>query len=244
MKYVKSFIAILFLFTLSVNVFSQTVDEVINNHVKAMGGLDKINAVKTVRFTGTFSGMGADIPVTITIKKQDMIKMDMSFQGMSFIQAYDGTTGWSINPFSGKKDAEKMPAEEVKDMKENAEWEGQLINYKDKGFKVELIGKEDMEGSEAYKIKLTDKDSDVTYYFLDATTYLVIKQSAKRKFKEKEITQEQYPGNYQAVEGIMFPMSVEIKTAGQDQSQKGTFTKVELNVDVDDAIFKMPEGTK
>jgi outer membrane lipoprotein-sorting protein len=244
MKYVKSFIAILFLFALSVNVFSQTVDEVIDSHIKAMGGLDKINAVKTVRFTGTFSGMGADIPVTITIKKQDMIKMDMNFQGMSFIQAYDGTTGWSINPFSGKKDAEKMPAEEVKDMKENAEWEGQLINYKDKGFNVELIGKEDMEGSEAYKIKLTDKDADVTYYFLDATTYLIIKQSAKRKFKEKEITQEQYPGNYQAVEGIMFPMSIEIKTAGQDQSQKGTFTKVELNVDVDDAIFKMPEGTK
>ncbi len=244
MKYVKSFIAVLFLFALSSNVFSQSVDDVIDSHVKAMGGLDKINAVKTVKYTGTFSGMGADIPVTITIKRQDKIKMDMNFQGMSLIQAYDGTTGWSINPFNGKKDAEKMPAEEVKDMKENAEWEGQLINYKDKGYKVELIGKEDMEGSEAYKIKLTDKDGDVTYYFLDATSYLVIKQSAKRKFKEKEITQEEYPGNYQAVEGIMFPMSMEIKTSGQDQSQKGTFTKVELNVDVDDAIFKMPEPGK
>jgi outer membrane lipoprotein-sorting protein len=240
MKYAKSLLALLLIFAFSQNIFSQTVDEIINKHVAALGGLDKINSVKTIRYTGMFSGMGADIPVTITIKAKDKIKMDMQFQGMSLIQAYDGITGWSINPFSGKKDAEKMPAEEVKEMKENAEWEGQLVNYKEKGYKVELMDKEDVEGSDTYKIKLTDKDGDVTYYFLDAATYLPIKQTSKRKFKEKEITQEIYQGNYQSVDGIMLAMSIEIKTVGSDQTQKGTFEKVELNVDVDDSFFTMP----
>lgn len=242
MKYVKSFLALLFLLALSVNINAQTVDDVINKHVAALGGLDNINKIKSVRFTGTFSGMGADIPVTITIKGKDKIKMDMNFQGMSMVQAYDGTIGWGINPFSGKKDAEKMPADQVKEIKENAEWEGQLVNYKDKGYKVELMGKEDMEGSEVYKIKLTDKDNDITYYYLDASSYFVIKQSVKRKFKEKEISQDMYQSNYQAVEGVQFPMSIEIKSQGSEQTQKGTFTKVEVNFDVDDAFFKMPEA--
>lgn len=244
MKYVKLLLVILFALSLSVNCFSQTVDEVINKHTDAMGGLDKIMAVKTVKFTGMFSGMGADIPVTMVIKRKDKIKMDMSFQGMSMTQCYDGSMGWQVNPFSGKKDAEKMTAEETKEMKENAEIEGQLINYKEKGYKVELMGKEDMEGTDTYKIKLTDKDADVTTYFLDASSYLIIKQTSKRKFKEKEITQDIFPGNYQAVEGVMFPMSVEIKSGGGNDSQKGTWSKVELNADVDDSIFKMPEGSK
>ncbi len=244
MKYVKSLLAVLFVFALSVNIHSQTVDDIINKHIDAMGGLDKIMAVKTVKFTGTFSGMGADIPVTVVIKRDDKVRMDMTFQGMSMTQAYDGTTGWQINPFSGKKDADKMTPEETKEMKDEAEFEGQLVNYKEKGSKVELLGKEDMEGTDSYKIKLTDKDGDITTYWLDASSYLVIKESTKRKFKEKEITQDMYPGNYQAVEGVMFPMSVEVKSGSGDNSQKGTWTKVELNTDVDDSIFKMPEGSK
>ena len=244
MKYVKSLLVIFFTLALSANIFSQTVDDIINKHVDAMGGLDKIMAIKTVKYTGTFSGMGADIPVTIVIKRNDKVRMDMSFQGMSMTQAYDGSTGWQINPFSGKKAAEKMTAEETKDMKEEAEFEGQLVNWKDKGYKVELLGKEDMEGTDSYKIKLTDKDNDVTTYYLDASSYLIIKESTKRKFKEKEITQDMYPGNYQPVEGVMFAMSVEIKSGGGGDSQKGTWSKVELNTDVDDTLFKMPDDSK
>jgi hypothetical protein len=240
MKYIKSLLAILFLFALTASTFSQTVDDVINKNIEALGGLDKIMAIKTVKFTGTFLVMGADLPVTMTIKRQDKIKLDISFQGMAMVQCYDGAMGWSINPFSGKKDAEKMTAEQTKEMIDYAEFEGQLVNYKDKGSKVELMGKEDMQGTDTYKIKLTGKDSGVTTYYLDASNYLVIKESMKQKVKEKEITHDVYSGNYQAVEGVMFPMSIEIMSTGMNDSQKGTWTKVELNIDVDDSIFKMP----
>jgi hypothetical protein len=162
MRHLKSLLAILFLFAFSFSANSQTVDEVINKHIAAMGGLDKVMGIKTLKVTGTFSGMGAEIPVSMTIKRDHKFRMDLSFQGMTMVQACDGTTGWSINPFSGKKDAEKMTAEELKEAIENSEFEGKLFNYKEKGSKVELMGKEDMEGSEAYKIKVTTKDGDVS----------------------------------------------------------------------------------
>jgi len=240
MKRIKILSAILFTAVLAANAYSQTVDEVIDNHVKALGGMDKLNAIKTAKMTGTFSGGGIDIPVTIYIKRPDEARMEMSFQGQSMIRATDGKEGWSISPFNGKKTAEKMPAEELKEMKQQAEIEGQLVNYKDKGSKAELMGKDDMEGSEVYKIKLTDKDGDVTYYYLDSQSYLILKDAAKRKIKEKEINTETYYGNYKATDGVMFPMAIEFKQPGSSDSQKAVIDKIEINPTVDDSIFKMP----
>jgi len=248
MRSFKIFIAILFTTAMFTNIYGQTVDEIIDKHIKALGGMDNINAIKTVKMTGKFGGGGFDAPVTFYIKRPDEARMEISFQGQDMIRASNGTDGWTISPFSGKKDAEKMPAEELKEMKQQAEIEGQLVNYKTKGSKVELSGKEDMEGSEVYKIKLTDKDGDVTYYYLDAspgaTQYMILKEASKRKIKEKEISSETYYGGYQAVQGVMFPMSMEFKQPGSTDSQKGTIDKIEVNIPIDEAIFKMPEPKK
>jgi hypothetical protein len=248
MKRIKILLTFLFTAALFANSYAQTVDEVIDNHIKALGGMDKLNAIKTVKLTGKFSGGGFDAPITMYIKRPNEARMTISFQGQDLIRATDGTTGWEVSPFNGKKDATKMPSEEVKEMKQQAEIEGQLVNYKDKGSKAELMGKEDMEGSEVYKIKLTDKDGDVTYYYLDAapgpTQYLVLKDASKRKVKEKEISSETYYGNYQSIEGVMFPMAMEFKQPGSGDSQKGVMDKIEVNVPIDETIFKMPEATK
>ncbi|HJY64875.1 MAG TPA: hypothetical protein VJ455_12015 [Ignavibacteria bacterium] len=224
------------------NTISQTVDDIINKYIEAIGGMDNLNAIKTMVLTGKFGGGGFEAPAIITFKRPDKVKFVMDFQGNSMIQCYDGTTAWQTNPWTGKPDPEKMPAERTKDMKEMADIDGSLVNYKQKGFTAELIGKEDMEGSEVYKIKLTDKDNDVTYYFLDTQTYLLLKESSKRKIKEKEIEAEKFYGNYQKQGGVMMALSVEFRAKGETTGQTGTIEKVEMNVDVDDAIFKMPEG--
>jgi outer membrane lipoprotein-sorting protein len=240
-----SFLVIFLLFIgISVNLHAQTIDEVINKHIESLGGLDKLSAIKTMIMTGTFGGGGMEFPVTMTFKRDNKVRMDITFQGNSQVQAFDGTTAWQISPWQGKKDPEKMPAEGTKSMKEMADFEGQLVNYKQKGYTAELMGKEDMEGSEVYKIKLTDKDNDVTYFFLDTQSYLILKQSSKRKIKEKEIEQEVIYGNYQSNGGVMMAMSMEIKSKGEDHSQKGTITKCDINPAVDDAIFVMPEPKK
>jgi len=244
MKKLSVFIVLLLFFGISSNLSAQTVDEVINNHIKAIGGMDSLSAIKTMVITGTFGGGGMEFPVTMTYKRDYKVRMDISFQGNSQIQAFDGTTAWQINPWSGKKDPEKMPAEGIKSMKEMSDFEGQLVNYKQKGYTAELIGKEDMEGTEVYKIKLTDKDNDVTYFYLDTQSYLILKQSSKRKIKEKETEQDVYYGNYQPFGGVMMAMSMEFKTKGNDHSQVGTMKTAEINPVVDDAIFVMPEPKK
>ena len=244
MRKLSVFASLLLLFALTTSGFGQTIDEVIDNHVKAIGGLDKLLAIKSVKFTGKFSGGGFEVPVTYQIKRPNMVRMDITFQGNSQIRAYDGTTGWQVNPWSGKTDPEKMPAEDEKQMREQTDIEGPLVNYKVKGYTVELMGKEDMEGSEVYKVKLTDKDGEVTYYFLDTQSYLILKETKKRKAKEKEINSETLYGNYQQVEGVTFPMSIEFREVGQQQGQSGIMEKVELNVEIDDSIFKMPESKK
>lgn len=241
MKKLKLFLSLIVLFGLITTVYSQTVDDVINNYIAAVGGMDKINSIQTMKITGKFSNEGMDIAFVETVKKP-AIRTDITVQGMTMIRAYDGTTAWTLNPFRGAKDPEKATQEETKEMKQQADFEGQLVNYKDKGNTVELEGKEDMEGSNVYKIKLTDKDGDITYYYIDAASNLLLKESSKRKIKEKEITFDTFYGDYKPVEGYLMPYSMQVKsTAGQMESQKIVVDMVEVNVPVDDSIFKMPE---
>lgn len=242
MKYLKTLIIFLFLFSFFKASNSQTADEVINKYIDALGGMEKLNSIKTFKVTGKITG-GMEIPFVQTIKRPDNMYMEMTIQGMSMKQGYDGTTAWAINPFGGNKNAEKLPPEQVKYMKQQTEIEGALVNYKDKGSSVELMGKEDVEGSDTYKIKLTDKDSDITYYYIDAASNLLIKESSKRKVKEKEISSDVMYGDYRSVDGFMMPFAVEVKSsAGQMGNQNIIIDKAEMNVDVDTNIFKMPEN--
>lgn len=241
MKKLKQFfLAVLLLFTVILPASSQTVDELIENYSNAVGGADKLMEIKSIKFTGKFSGNGLDIPVTITVKRDDKTRMEMVYQGMSLVNACDGSTGWTVNPFSGNKDPVKLPPEDVKNLTKRAEIEGELINYKQKGYKAEFLGKDDFEGTEVYKIRIKDKDGDLTYYFLDVSNFLILKENSKRKIGEKEIKSETLYGNYQKFDGVMFPMSFEIIDGGGNQGQKVIIEKVETNVTVDDNIFKMP----
>jgi outer membrane lipoprotein-sorting protein len=242
MKTLKLLFPFLILFCFISSVRSQTVDDIINNYIAAVGGMDKLNSVQTLKVTGKFSGGGMDIPFVETIKKP-YIRTDITMQGLTMITAYDGTDGWMLNPFQGSKIPEKTTAEQTKQMKDQADFEGKLVNYKEKGSTVELMGKEDMEGSDAYKIKLTDKDGEITYYYIDVASNLIMKETSKRTIKEKEIEFDTYYSDYKPVEGILIPFSMQVKSnGGRMENQKIVIDSVEINVPVDDSIFKMPES--
>ncbi len=244
MKKLKLVLSVMLMAFLINTGFSQTADEVIDNYAKAIGGADKLIAVNSAIYTGKLNGMGQEFPIVMTVKREGMARIDINFQGKEMIRAFDGKSGWVVNPFSPNKDAEKMLPEETKSMKQMSSIEGELINYKKKGSKVELMGKEDYEGSEVYKIKLTDKDGDLTYYFIDGTSYLILKETNKRKIGEKEINSETVYGNYKKTDDLTFPMSIEIKETGSDEGQKINIEKIELNATVADSVFEMPVVTK
>jgi len=238
----KSILAIFLAFFIS-NAFAQTADEVINNYVTAIGGMDKINSINTAKMTGKFSAGSMDINFVRYYKRPTKMKMEMTIQGMTMIQAYDGTSAWMLNPFQGSREPEKMSEVDSKEVKNNADLEGNIVNYQQKGGKVEFIAKEDMEGTEVYKIKLTDKDGDVTYYFFDVQSYLLLKETSKRKMGEKEASVDVIYGNYKATDGFLYPMSVEILAPDSPMggSQKAVIEKIEYNVSLDDSMFPMPE---
>jgi outer membrane lipoprotein-sorting protein len=220
---------------------AQTVDDIIAKNEQARGGLDKIKAVQSIRSTGTMSmGGGMEAPGMMIQKRPDMARLEFTVQGLTAVQAYDGKTAWQIMPFMGKKDPEVMSADDKKDIEENADIDGPLVDYKSKGNKVELLGKDKVEGTDAYKLKLTLKNGDVITDYLDADSFLEIKQETKRMIRGSETEVESSLGDYKEVNGLMLPFAIENGIKGSQEKEKLTLSKIELNIPVDDSIFKMP----
>ncbi len=220
---------------------AQTVDEIIAKNVQARGGMDKIKSVQTIRSTGTMTmGQGMEAPGMMIQKRPDMARLEFTVQGLTAVQAYDGKTAWQIMPFMGKKDPEPMSADDKKDLEENADIDGPLVDYKSKGNTVELLGKDKLEGSDVYKLKVTLKNGDVITMYLDGDSFLEIKEEVKRNVRGSEQDVETVLGDYKEVNGLMFPFAMESGVKGSQQKQKLTISKIELNTPVDDSLFKMP----
>lgn len=223
-----------------------TVDQIVQKHTAALGGADKLKAITSVTVTGKAVLMGGQMeaPITMKVKRPNSMRLEMSMQGKSFIQAFDGTTAWSINPFMGSDDPQKSNDEDTAQARDDSDFiDGSLVDYKTKGNTVELIGKEDVEGTAAYKLKVTKKSGTIEYEFLDAQTFLPVRSSGKRKQQGQEIEFESSPGNYKPVEGVMMPFSLSQKMNGKPLMEL-TIEKIEVNTPLDNSVFQMPEKPK
>ncbi len=219
---------------------AQTAEDIIAKSIAATGGIEKIKALNSMKMTGNFMTMGMEVPFTVLSKRPLMTRMETSVQGMSFIQAYDGSTAWSINPFMGSKEPEVMSEDQAKDIIERADFDGDFVDYKVKGHVIELAGKDEVEGSPVFKLKVTKKTGDVSVYFIDAENYLPIKIVSKTKTQGNEVEAETVLGNYKAVAGVQMPHSIETRSGGKTVAQI-VIEKVETNIPIDNSIFVMPK---
>ena len=216
----------------------KTADEVIAKYIEAIGGREKLDSVKSMRMTGkSLAGGGMEVPVTIEFKRPNKMRVEFTVQGMTGVQAFDGKTGWFIMPFMGKTDPEKMPPDMVEMIDDQADFSGPLVDYRKKGHKVELVGKDDVEGSETYKLYVTKKSGSTEYHFLDTEHFVLIQTKGKRKFQGTEIEFTIKYGDYKEVDGLLLAHSIQQGGMGGDT----TFEKVELNADLPDDRFTMPE---
>ncbi|HKI85738.1 MAG TPA: outer membrane lipoprotein-sorting protein [Thermoanaerobaculia bacterium] len=221
-----------------------TLHQVLANYYKAMGGLDKIKSVKTQKATGKMTmGPAGEVPFTMEAKRPNKVRIEFTFQGMKGIQAYDGTTAWMFMPFMGKTAPEQMPEAQAKDMKEQADIDGPLVDYQEKGNKVELVGKKEVQGSDAYELKVTLKDGDVRNFFLDADAFVPIMVTSVHQMQGNPVEVETTLGDYKEVDGLMMPFSITSKPKGAPEGQGQTITidKMELNQDIPDSDFTMPK---
>ena len=221
----------------------KTADDVIAKYIEAVGGRKALQNTKTRRATGKNTmGPGMEMPMSMEFKRPNKVRMEFSFQGQTAVQAFDGETAWFVMPFMGKTTPEKMPPEQVDQFKSDADMDGPLVDYAEKGHKVELIGKEDIEGTETYKLKVTKQDGSIVYYFLDAEYFLPIKMKGKRNMQGTEMEFEATFGDYKEVGGVMIAHSVTQKAAGMPANATMTFEKIEVNVDLPDSRFAMPKA--
>ena len=230
----------LFISTIS---FGQSADEIVSRYLDAVGGKKSLDAIKSVKMTGSVEvGPNMKAPFSMIMKDKTKSRFELEIQGMKMITAVSGDSGWKVVPFTGKTDPERMSPEEVKDSKEQADFTGDLYNWKEKGSAVELVDKEDMEGTEVFKVKITKKEGDITYMYLDAVSYLPLKQSTKIKMKDKEMETATLFSNYKAVNGIKFAFAMEMRQ-GDDATSPGqvmTIETIEVNPAVSEDLFKMP----
>lgn len=221
----------------------KTADEVIAKYIEAIGGQKAIDAVKSMRVTAKLTmGGGMEAPMVIESKRPDKVRVEFTFQGMVATQAYDGKIGWSIMPFAGKTEPEKMPPDQVKMFEDQADMDGPLVDYKKKGHQVELIGKDEIEGSDVYKLKVTKKNGNVEYHYLDVEYFIPIKMEGKRKFQGTEMEYAVVYGDYKEVNGLLIPHSIQQQGGGSGGNI--TLEKVEMNVLIPDERFAMPEVKK
>lgn len=240
---VKNLVLAVLALALASPVHAQTADELIAKNIKAKGGMDKIKAMKSLRATGRMSlGPEMEAPFVMTLKRPNEMRMEFTLQGMTGVQAYDGKSAWSVMPFMGKKDPEAMSADDTKMVAEQSDFDGPLVDYKEKGNTVELVGREQVEGVNAYKLKVTRKDGDIRYIYLDPDAYLEIKTEATRMIHGTQMDVETTIGDYKDVGGVMMAHSIESGPKGGTQRQKMTVDKYEPNIDIPETSFAMPAG--
>ena len=220
---------------------AQTAEELVAKNLAAKGGIEKIKAIKTLRVTGRYENGGFKAKVGQDAKEAGLLRNTFTMQGMTEIKAYDGGAGWKISPFEGRKDPELVGEDELRDLQEDADFYGHLVDYPQKGSRVEYLGRGQVDGDDAYRLKLMLKNGDVIYYFLDPDTFLEIRTETQQFVRGAVHESYQNIGSYKQVAGVYFPFSFESGSkADPNPPGKVTLDRIEANAPIDDAEFKMP----
>lgn len=221
---------------------SPSVDELVAKNLEAKGGSAALQAIQTIRFEGRLLANQGQLELKYTeIKKRpDKVRTDAVLQGMNLISAYDGKGGWKVFPIYGRKDPEKMSGDEAKSLVEEAEIGGPLETWKADGKVVTYLGTEDVEGTAAHKLKVVRKNGDISYVYLDPEYFLEIRVIDQRVEQGARVEVETELGDYEKVNGVYFPFSVESGSKGSTDKQKIIIEKGEANIPVDDSIFEFP----
>jgi len=224
---------------------SQTADELIEKNIQARGGTEKMKAVKTLRMTGRFEGGGGfTASVGQENQRPDLIRETFTLQGMTQVQAYDGSTGWQIQPFGGKKDPELMGEDDLRDLLLDADFDGPLVDYKEKGSTVEYLGHDEVDGDDALRLKITLKNGDIIYDYLDPDTFIEIRKEIQQFIRGSVRDRVQGLGSYKPVAGVMYPFSISQGPKNHPDAQTITVQKMEANVPIDPADFALPASLR
>lgn len=225
-------------------VSAQTVDEIVGRYLAARGGLERIRSIQSMRLQGTISpAPGASGPFRLELKRPQKMRVEMIVQGTSLTQGTDGTTAWVLTPMLAGGSGVILPPGEAQGLKDQADIEGPLVDWRAKGHRVELTRRDARFGAEAFRLRVQLKSGDVRYLYIDAATYRQVAEEGERPSPRGLVRIETRLSDHRDVQGLVIPFVLDISAGGEDR-QRVAFEKVEVNVTIDDARFAAPPGAK
>jgi len=229
----------------SVGLFAGELEEIIATNIESKGGRKAIESMTSIRMSGkmVLPSMGAEFPVTITAKDK-MARFSTDFQGATMEMAITPDDAWMINPMTGSNDPQDLSPDMRAQMSRSQDmFEGFLTDYEEKGYEVTLLGKEDVEGTECYKVSVkTDDDHEITLY-LETESCIEIKavmQATDAMGNTYEA--HNYFSEYQEVGGMMLAHNTTTKDANGTVLTEMVFEKIEANIEVEDSFFARPKS--
>jgi len=228
-------LAAIALAALPVAAATPTAEELIAKNLEARGGAAKLQAIKSMHTVGTVRvGGGLDAKTESWAIAGGKYRSELSLQGMTAIQSWDGTEAWAVRPFGGRKEPQKLSADDSKDLVDAADIAGPFVDWQAKGSKVEYLGTEDIDGTDAHKVRVTLKNGDSKYVYLDPDAFLEIRVVSHRMIRGQDEVATVDLGEYEKVDGIYFPFEI----------GRNHLDKIELNQSVDTKMFAIPGGAR
>lgn len=215
---------------------AQSLEKVLDSYYKA-NGLDKMADVKTFNVKAKVSVMGMEMPMEIKVKKPNKFRVDMEMMGQKTTSAFNGENGWMVNPMMGAG-VQDLEGDQLKQAMGQADMEGALYNYKAKGSNIEMLGKVDADGAEAYKLKLTDKDGVIQTYYINADDYMISKVESRAEAMGQTMDIVTKMVEYKEVKGIKMASKMEIEMPMGKQSV--IMEEIKIDEPIDDALFEKP----
>jgi hypothetical protein len=241
MKNIKRTLTLAIICMASSSLFSQNLDEIVTKHIEAIGGKENWAKVKSLKMENAVKANGAEIKVTIYQVDKKAMRENITLMGMEGYSILTNKEGWTYMPFGGQTKPEAMTADDVKKGQDGLNLMDDFMTYKELGKKLELIGKDDVDGTECFKLKMIDKEKVETTYYIDPSNYYVIKETHKMTVNGKEMENSTTYGNYKKLpEGIVYAYSI---TSDWGNAEVSSLT---VNPIIDEALFKptTPPATK
>jgi hypothetical protein len=220
-------------------------DKLLSQNLEARGGAAKVAALRNLRGTGEITSAGGlKMAYRELVARPGRVKEEYTLQGLTLVMAYDQGEAWQINPFDGRKDPERLSADEAKGLSHDADLAGPLIGWREQGSSIEYQGTEDVDGTQAHKLKVSLKDGSTQIVYLDPDHFLEIRILTRMMIRGSLQETEADLGEYAKVEGVWFPMAIDSGQPGAPRAQFKKFTRIEANVAVSEAEFRFPGELK
>ena len=233
MKLIRTSVIAIAAMLVSVFTFAQTAEEIVAKHVEAIGGAAAWKKINSLSYEGKMTVQGAEVNVTLTVLNGKGVRQNISVMGLTGYQIITPTAGWNFMPFQGQTSPEPMTADELKQSADDLDVQGKLIDYKSKGNTVEYLGKDDVEGTECFKLKITSKAGNIETVFIDPKSYYIVRSVAKRTANGQESDVPTDLSNYKKLpEGIVVPFSITLPFGEM------VISKAEVNKQIDESTFK------